>query len=239
MNESNPGFCKTLVICFLLIVNLASCSGPGGGAVGVPANGGGPTAHFWQYLYSYGGEEGGYATYSYVLVGRGEQDTKAVSLYFELIGAIQSSTTASDLIPDEVSRNRFNLFVIPATGDAERATPRPDFELSRLLLTTLSSTSSLSFSQPGPYIITLYEPISFGEEGGTADILYVDLTNLPSAAIPEFVRTYKEQVLSERLEGIEKLESFRLSLLKWTLIAEENIGFARAAYAELKQAFLD
>lgn len=239
MNKSRAGFCRALVFCSLVIVNLTSCATLEESSTGDTPGVEGPTEHFWQYLYAYGGEERGYATYSYVLVGRSEQDARAVASYYELIRAIQSSTASSDLIPENVSLDRFNLFVIPATGDAGRAEPRPDFGLSKLLLTTLSSISPVSFSQPGPYIITLYEPISFGEAGNTADILYVDMTNLPVAAIPEFVRTYKNHVLNEQLEGIEKLQSFRLSLLKWTLIAEENIGFAKAAYAELKGAFLD
>lgn len=196
-----------------------------------------PTGHVWQYLFFYGDEDYGYGTYSYVLVGRDESNQDATSLYFELVKAIQGSTVEADRMPEDASMGHFNLFLIPATDIMGVASHKPNYELSKLLLSALSTSSPLKFSRPGPYIITLYQPISFGHQDDVADILYIDLTNMHPVAIPEVVRTYKNKILDENLNGIEKLRSLRLSILNIALIAEDSIGFARAAYAELRSAF--
>lgn len=196
-----------------------------------------PTGHVWQYLFSYGDEDYGYATYSYVLVGRDESNQEATSLYFELVKAIQGSTVEADRMTEDASMGNFNLFLIPATDIMGVASHKPNYGLSKLLLSALSTSSPLKFSRPGPYIITLYQPISFGHQDDVADILYIDLTNMHTVAIPEVVRTYKNKILDENLSGIEKLRSLRLSILNIALITEDSIGFARAAYAELRSAF--
>jgi hypothetical protein len=72
-----------------------------------------------------------------------------------------------------------------------------------------------------------------------ADILYIDLTNMHLAAISELVRTYKNKILNEKLSGIEKLNSLRLSILNIALITEDSIGFARTAYTKLRDAFME
>lgn len=196
-----------------------------------------PTGHAWQYLTCYGCEEDGYATYSYVLVGRDESNQKATSLYYELVKGIQGSTVEAGKIPQDASIGNFNLFLIPTTAIAEDATHKPNYALSKLLLSALSTSSPLKFSRPGPYIITLYTPISFGQQDDVTDILYMDLTNIHPIAIPEIVRTYKNAVLDGNLRGIEKLNSLRLSILNIALVTEDSIGFARTAYAKLRNAF--
>lgn len=198
-----------------------------------------PTAHVWQYLYSYGDEDNDYATYSYVLVGRDENNQTATSLYLELIKAIRGSTVRAESLPVNASNSNFNLFLIPAKNNISTEHHEPNYELSKLLLAALSTASPLKFSLPGPYIITLYQPISFGNQDEVADILYIDLTNTHLSAIPEVVRTYKSKLLDENLSGIEKLHSLHLSLLNLALIAEDSIGFAQAAYAGLRSAFFD
>lgn len=231
---------KTCVQLFFLSIAaafIASCAGktvryPTSAPIESP-----PTGHVWQYLCSYGDEDYGYATYSYVLVGRDESNQDATSLYFELVKAIQGSTVEADRIPEDASTVHFNLFLIPATDIMSVASHKPNYELSKLLLSALSTSSPLKFSRPGPYIITLYQPISFGHQDNVADILYIDLTNMHPVAIPEVVRTYKNKILDENLSGIEKLRSLRLSILNIALITEDSIGFARAAYAELRSAF--
>ena len=123
-----------------------------------------------------------------------------------------------------MSNAHFNLFLIPATDNMSVASHKPNYELSKLLLSALSTASPLKFSRPGPYIITLYQHISFGKQDDVADILYIDLTNMHPVAIPEVVRTYKNKMLDENLSGIEKLRSLRLSILNIALITEDNIG---------------
>lgn len=241
---ANRAILKSLVQFFFLSIAasfIASCvtssgvSQPNGRASEVSL----PTGHVWQYLYSYGGEDYGYATYSYVLVGRDESNQDAKSLYFELVKAIQGSTVEAGKMPQDASIGNFNLFLIPTTEIMEDASHKPNYELSKLLLTALSASSPLKFSRTGPYIITLYKPISFGNQDDVADILYIDLTNMHLVAIPEVVRTYKNKILDENLNGIEKLNSLRLSILNIALITEDSIGFARTAYAKLHSAFSD
>ncbi len=196
-----------------------------------------PSTHAWQYLYSYGGEEPGYATYSYVLVGRGEANEKATSLYYELVKAIHGSTISATSLGGvgggHVSKNRLNLFLIPIGKPDGFEYNKPNYELSKLLLTALSVELPLDLSRPGPYIITLYQPISAANTGNTADVLYVDLSGVHTKAIPEIVRTYKGIVMEEEITGIEKLKSLRLSLLSIALLAQDAIGFAKTAYGHL------
>jgi hypothetical protein len=236
-NRAIPRYCVQILCFSVVAVLIAGCGSGGRKTEGAGDEESPPTAHCWQYLYSYGGEDSGYATYSYVLAGRDESNETASALYLELVKAIRGSTVGVDNLPEEVSRTDFNVFLIPSASDTGAGSHDPDYELSKALLASLSTTSPLRFSQPGPYIITLYQPISFGEGVGVADILYIDFTNVQSAAIPEVVRTYKSRISDEELDGIERLRSLRLSLLNIALIAEDNIGFARAAYAGLRSAF--
>jgi len=189
----------------------------------------------WQYLHSYGEEEIGYATYSYVLVGRDQSNQNSTSLYYELVKAIQASTVNAEELRDNNPARLLNLFIIPTTPSNHHEHNSPNYELSKLLLLSLSTTSPLKFSRPGPYIITLYQPIESGK--GMADILYMDLTDAHPKAIPEIVRTYQEKVTESNLEGIEKLNSLRLSLLNIALHTEDSIGFAKSAYASMRDAF--
>ncbi|WP_342866455.1 hypothetical protein [Pseudoalteromonas fuliginea] len=222
--------CVNIVFYFLITVVLASCSSTGS-RYPASIDKGIPSSHVWQYLHFYGGEELGYATYSYVLVGRDHSNQKSTSLYYDLIKAIQASTVNAESLKDIVSMSSLNLFIIPKSGD------EPDYELSKSLLASLSTTSPLNFSRPGPYIITLYQPISIDNGDKIADILYIDLTDVHRKAIPEIVRTYREQVIDEELDGIEKLKSLRLSLLNIALHTEDSIGFAKSAYAGMRSAF--
>ncbi len=227
------------IILSLVVVFVANCRAPEPRSVEPPSAQEPPTAHVWQYMYTHDFEDIGYATYSYVLVGRDESNRVASSLYFELVKAIQGSTAKAESIPDNVSKAHFNLFLIPVVGDKDVAFHEPNYELSKLLLTLLSISSPIEFTNPGPYIITLSKPISMGERNEVADILYIDLTNMHQTAIPEVVRTYKNKIFEKKLNGIEKLQSLRISLLNAALITEDSIGFAKAAYAELRKCFFD
>lgn len=191
-----------------------------------------PDVHLWDDLYTFGEEEPGFGTYTYVLAGRDASDARAATRYTALVNAVRSSTTARDDIPREVDKSRFNLFLIPVDANGE-----PNYALSKLLLAALTTTASVSFDKPGPFLITLYRPIGFGTPGDVVDVLFVDLTNTHETAIREVVRTYKNRISGETIEGIEKLKSLRLAVLNLALLAEDNIGFAKAAYADLKEGF--
>jgi hypothetical protein len=238
-NSDTQNICLQIFFIVLATIIVAGCSTPTSKSVEPSAARLPPTAHVWQYMYSHDLEDIGYATYSYVLVGRDESNTVATTLYFELVEAIQASTARADSIPDSVSKSRFNLFLIPAVGDKDAAVHEPNYELSKLLLALLSVASPMKFENPGPYIITLAKPINMGEQNEIADVLYVDLTNMHRTAIPEVVRTYKNKLFEENLSGVEKLKSLRLTLLNMALITEDSIGFAKAAYAELINTFTE
>lgn len=235
---ANIAFLK-LFFLSVAIAFIASCASMFNGSKASLPDESPPSAHVWEYLFSYGSEGSGYATYSYVLVGRDENNQAATSLYFKLIKAILGSTVSADSLRAHVPNANLNLFLIPAIGNVSTESHEPNYELSKLLLLALSTVSPLKFSRPGPYIITLCKPISFEKYNEVADILYMDLTNIHPAAIPEIIRTYKSKILNEKLDGIERLKSLRISLLNLALIAEDSIGFARTAYAKLQRTFYD
>ena len=132
---------------------------------------------------------------------------------------------AKTFLPDEL-----NIFLIPAINTRGSAY-KPDYAVSKNLLTVLGARSKLSFDRPGPFIITLYHPVSSIPRGpGEMDMLYVDLTNVNKGAIAELIRTYKKAVLEEKLDGMQKLKSLRLSILNLAFMTEESLGFAKAAY---------
>ena len=228
-----------IIVASMVVLFITNCRAPEHSSIELPSTQEPPTAHVWQYMYTHDFEDIGYATYSYVLVGRDESNQAATSLYFELVKAIQGSTARAESIPENVSKSNFNLFLIPVSGDKDTDYHEPNYELSKLLLTLLSVASPIEFTNPGPYIITLYKPISMGEQNEVADILYVDLTNMHQAALPEVVRTYKNKIFDKKLSGIEKLHSLRLSILNAALLTEDSIGFAKAGYAELRKYFVE
>lgn len=220
----------------LMALILASCA-PVDSRSPASVGKGMPSSHAWQYLHSYGDEETGYATYSYVLVGRDHNNQKSTSLYYELIKAIQASTVDAKELRDYVPSRLLNLFIIPVANTNSVSNKGPNYKLSKLLLVALSTTSPLKFSRPGPYIITLYLPIGTEKNDKMADILYVDLTDAHPKAIPEIVRAYREKVIDNELSGIDKLDSLRLSLLNIALHTEDSIGFAKSAHASMRSAF--
>jgi hypothetical protein len=228
------------VFFILVVLVLASCASSGSGSRN-PASidKGMPSSHAWQYLHSYGDEETGYATYSYVLVGRDHNKQKSTLLYYELIKAIQASTVNAEELRDYVPSRLLNLFIIPVANTNSVSNKEPNYRLSKSLLVAMSTTSPLKFSRPGPYIITLHLPIGTENDDKMADILYVDLTDAHPKAIPEIVRTYSEKVIDNELHGIEKLDSLRLSLLNIALHTEDSIGFAKSAYASMRSAFIE
>ncbi|MFW2373244.1 MAG: hypothetical protein ACN4GM_08990 [Gammaproteobacteria bacterium] len=191
--------------------------------------------HVWQNLLSYGEEYSGYGAYTYVLVGRGEKNEKSSALYFKLVEAILDSTSSASSVK-HIPREYLNIFVIPVKIGSNQYSYEPNYDLSKALLTTLSIVSIDVFSRPGPYLITLLKPIS-NEENEMADILYIDLTTMHPASIPEVVRAYKNTVIHDDYSGIEELRSIRITILNLALVAEESIGFARAAYSDLKKSF--
>lgn len=226
-------------IIFLLSVALPSCAPRSGtvrsGAAGIN-KGSIPTAHLWMNLQKYGEEEAGFATYTYVLVGRDASYKPAQDRYWALINAVRSSTSEKDMLPNVALKSKFNLFLIPVIKEGIEPS-LPNEKLSILLLTALSTTVPGKFQRPGPYLITLTKPIRFGQRDEVADLLVLDLSDKHLGAIREYVHAYKERLVYKELTGIEKLESLRVNLLDTVLSAEDGLSFARIAFVELQKAF--
>lgn len=217
----------------VMVALLASCAA----YQSLPPTGAIPSSDVWQYTLKLGDEYPGYATYSYVLVGRDRSNPRSSLLYYELIDKIKSATANASEQREMSEKSILNIFLIPIKFNNTSSKYIPNYELSKSLLTAISTNSSIRFTRPGPYIITMYKPIGHGDDEEIADILYLDLTDAHPDAIPEIVRTYREKVIDSRLDGIEKLKSLRLSLLNIALHFEDSIGFAKSAYASMRKAF--
>lgn len=193
-----------------------------------------PRYHVWSYLRSYGNEPKGYATYSYVLAGRDTSDALHAQRYRALVDAIQSSTTGKGDMPPIVQKIMMNIFLIPAVSDAETW----NIGCSLTLVAALSASNSC-FNNPGPFIVTLYHPISFRADQQEEEVtmLFVDLTNIHPDSMSEIVSAYKRRVSQAPLQGVQRLSSIKLALLNTLLIANDRIGFAKAAFADLKTSF--
>lgn len=222
------------LICFISITAVlivSGCGAPHGDKVNESNN---PKGSLFDYLDAYGDEEEGYAAYSYVLARSNNPEDEASQKYFELVKAITSSTVAADSLREIINIAKYNLFLIPAK---ENSGYEPDLALSKSLLLAFAEISPDQFSKPGPYIITIDKPIRFDYEFDEVDMLVADLTNLHPEAIPELVREYKSQVINNDIQGIEKLSSFKISLLNGALLLEENLAFAKVAYSSFKSFF--
>lgn len=191
-----------------------------------------PSVHVWHYLRAFGAEPSGYATYSYVLAGRDASDAASARRFAALVAAIQDSTPGAADLPGYVERDVMNVFLIPASKNTDTA----NIPLSKSLLAALAASDS-RFLKPGPFIVTLHQPISFS---GSPDLsmLFVDLTNTHPLAMSEIATAYKRRLSDRPLKGMEQLSELRLSLLNAALVTEEAIGFASASYAQVKAAFL-
>jgi hypothetical protein len=194
-----------------------------------------PAAHVWARLGGYGEEEEGYATYTYVLIGRDKSHNATWHRYNTLITAVKSSTAESS--PTTADKSLLNLFLIPVSAGEGLNAAAPNDKLSIELLTALSTAFPGKFENPGPYLITLYKPIRYGRPGQIADILFVDLSKMHEKAIQEVVRSYKTKIIESKFQGKQKLEQLGLSLLNGAFTFEDSYGFVKIAFAELQKAW--
>ncbi|MBA4142849.1 MAG: hypothetical protein H0X43_07550 [Nitrosospira sp.] len=194
-----------------------------------------PTAHVWATLPSYGEEEEGYATYTYVLIGRDKSHKATWHRYNTLITAVTSSTAKNSTMMAD--KSLLNLFLIPVSAREGQNPTSPNDKLSMELLTALSTAFPGKFDNPGPYLITLYQPIRHGRPGQIADILFIDLSKMHEKAIQEVVRSYKTEIIKSEFHGTQKLEQLALLLLNSALSVEDSYGFVKIAFAELQKAW--
>lgn len=190
-----------------------------------------PTVHAWSYLREYGNEPEYYATYSYILVGRTDPESEAVGKFYSLIQAVQGSTSSTSEILDGTPRRVTNLFLIPAIKNQSL----PDANLAKSYVSALEASHE-KFQRPGPFVVTLYEPIS-AEFSDVKHMLIVDLTDIHEGAFEEVVGVFKGRVMGAPISGIEVLRSFKASLLSFAFMAEDSIRFASIAYGQMRAVF--
>ncbi|SCY01811.1 hypothetical protein [Desulfoluna spongiiphila] len=193
------------------------------------------SAHTYEYIYSYDDVSGGYGAYTYVLLGCEGGDQEAGMLYEALIKQIEEcSSEKSEL--DHLQKNKLNIFLIPkregVLGDVE-----VNYKLSKKILTSFAVHSSGEFSEPGPYLITTSKKISEYNNDEEIGLFYVDLTGMNIKAINEIVSVYKHKLIDNDINSVEKLESFKISILNLALDIEDSIGFAKVAYANFRKIF--
>lgn len=190
-----------------------------------------PKVHAWKYLRGYGAEPENYATYSYVLVGRTDSGSEAVQNFYKLIQSIQGNTNSTSEILNGTPRRNTNIFLVPAVSDENL----PDTILAKAYVSALESSHD-NFRRPGPFIVTLYEPLS-AESSELKELLFVDLTGINEGAFKEILSVFKGRVMDSEISKIEHLRSLRISLLNILLMAEESIHFASTAHAQMRAVF--
>lgn len=186
-----------------------------------------PSLHMIRFFSNHNEVRNGYATYSYVLSG----DRNASGNYEKLIKEIYNHT-ASEAAG---GLKNYNVFLIPAVSDkcGNYINYKPDYGASLVIMDTLRRYVNINkFKDAGPYIITMYEPIRSDDSDKIFDVLYLDLTGLNPAAYSDFVDGYKASLEENKISGIRRLQSFRLDLLRFALILEDSIGFAKIAHAD-------
>jgi hypothetical protein len=190
-----------------------------------------PSAHIWSYFTSFEDVKPIYATYSYILSGKNRQDKPASERYLKLIEAVQAASD-EHIAPGNSSKN-YNVFLIPQRT-SNNTEPDPNYELSRNLLTLLKQrTRNKIFDRPGPYIITLYQPITSQHDEKYVHILYLDLSGMPIESFKEFVSIYEQRLTERPINNIQTLRSFKAKFLKTALVSNSCIGFAKVAMDDL------
>ncbi|MBI4619637.1 MAG: hypothetical protein HY739_05695 [Desulfobacterales bacterium] len=197
-----------------------------------------PRSHLWDALYGANKEPSGYAMYTYVLINRSKADMAAWNRYEKLVESIKLSTSAVGNYSPGFNRSLYNLFLIPHKDKGHQPSESLNDILSKSILTSIAAASvqkqklrELINTNPGPFLISAAKPISNEKINKNIEILYVDLTRTNLDAMPEVVAAYKKRLSSDSIEGLERFNSIRLSLLNFILDADDYISIVKVAYA--------
>lgn len=196
-----------------------------------------PQSHLWDALYGADEEPPGYAMYTYVLINRSKADTAAWTRFEKLVESIMQSTTAVGDHSLGFNRSLYNLFLIPYRYRGDQFSAILNDILSKSILTSIAASvqkqelRELINTNPGPFLISAAEPISNENFNKDIDMLYVDLTRSNLDAMSEVVSAYKKRLSSDSIEGSERFNSIRLSLLNFILDADDYINIVKVSYA--------
>jgi hypothetical protein len=206
--------------------------------------------HVWGAILSYGTEVSafpGYAAYTYVLF-KGNQlgpDSMEWKRYEEMLKAV-----LQDVKPKDIGaavgwpQNETNIFCLPlVTKNPQPLAPLKsyDFSLAQRYLAELQTAvknNHVLFErlerQPGPFLVSLYEPLPKLHGREATKMLYLDLTSMPQDGMRQVLDAYKERLTEAPLKNVEKLkESLKIVLLKYMLMIDENLQLVEVVFAGL------
>lgn len=207
--------------------------------------------HVWGALLSAGGEQRefpGYAVYTYLLFNSTEKNASTMEgkRYDTLLRALLLDVKTADIGTGAGWRkDETNIFIIPLITrniDKDTVLEKYDFTISQKYLAVLQSSVKNQLDllkrlqhRPGPFLISLYEPLPRLQGKNATKMLYLDLTDMPADGLRQVLDIYKVRLEAEPMRNVEKLkESLRLLLLKYALLLDENLKIVDVALARFK-----
>lgn len=89
--------------------------------------------------------------------------------------------------------------------------------------------------RPGPFLVSLYEPLPRLQGKNVTKMLYLDLTDMPQDGMRQVLDAYKQRLDDEPLKNMEKLkESLKIIMMKYALMLDENLKIVDVAFARFK-----
>jgi hypothetical protein len=207
--------------------------------------------HVWGAVLSYGIEQQeypGYAIYTYLLFNSSKPDP-ASSEGQRYDGILQA--ILRDVKPEETGtaagwrKDETNIFCVPLLTKRparEELLAHYNYEMSFKYLAVLQGAVKENPElfrrlerRPGPFLVSLYEPLPRLQGGAATRMLYLDLTEMPAAGMRQVLDAYRQRLNAEPLRNVEKLkESLKMILLKYALMLDENLKIVDVAFARFR-----
>ncbi len=201
--------------------------------------------HAWDFLTDMDGEKEGFGMYTYVLFSRNVDRPGLASeveeRYKKILAAIAGTTLNLPELGELETREKktTNILYIPAVAPGRelnlanydsRLSLRYLSEIARLCREESPEISERLESRPGPFLISLLQPVGqIGEE--SVNLLYADLSTTNPAAMREVVAAYKGHLVRGSVDKKERFTSLRLTLLNLILNADDNVHLIKIALA--------
>jgi hypothetical protein len=207
--------------------------------------------HVWGALGYYGMEQKeypGYSIYTYVLFNSNLPDAESVEgrRYDAILRAV-----LQDVMPQQIGnnagwpKNETNIFCIPFVTRFPKnndALYKYSFKLSQEYLAVLQGSATKNSElfkrlahRPGPFLISLYEPMTRLQGKNVTKMLYLDLTDMPADGMRQILDAYKQRLGDEPIINVERLrESLKITLMRYALLIDENLRIVDVAFARIK-----
>jgi hypothetical protein len=223
----------SILILFLMIP--VACMRIRAPEVRVTGEKSGIEAHVWARLTDESQvDDAGYGMYTYVLLNQDLRQDETSTKYRDLIDAIVASTLSQDETRASEAKSNLNLFLIPFRkdrSDSINTTLSKKILMQFSLNTTDAKLKNVIASRPGPFLISVPQPVSLLADTSKIPMLYVDLSGTNVYAIPEVVTAYKQRLVDKSVGSVERFQSFRLMLLNTLLIGNDCVQLVKDAYA--------